>query len=241
MLNYVRHYIGQEPKNAQPIIVTFNPWWFSGQENLARAFMSQLRAVLPAKNAKLKKLGTLIGEYAESIGGFADLTGKTLGAGRAVGKVISQDTALLTRDDIQKLQTSWLEGIRASKASLLTHSHLPHLLTAWKEWGDLTEVKAWCDRATASNDGLFRFLSKFLWRKKSQTFGDWAVRETPRLDPESLKPFLDVGACAKRLAALRDARKVPKSATKAVSRFIKEFELRKLGQNPDIEEDNEGV
>ncbi|MEO5937281.1 MAG: P-loop NTPase fold protein [Terriglobales bacterium] len=45
VLAYVLHYLQQLPEEEQPVIVTFNPWWFSGQENLARAFLGQLQAV----------------------------------------------------------------------------------------------------------------------------------------------------------------------------------------------------
>ncbi len=38
VLSYVRHYLEQQAECEQPVVVTFNPWWFSGQENLARAF-----------------------------------------------------------------------------------------------------------------------------------------------------------------------------------------------------------
>src|SRR5437016_5983950 len=42
MLNYVRHYLNEMGPN-EPIVVTYNPWWFSGHEDLVRAFFGQLR------------------------------------------------------------------------------------------------------------------------------------------------------------------------------------------------------
>ncbi|WP_043320049.1 P-loop NTPase fold protein [Microbulbifer sp. HZ11] len=90
VLCYVRHYLGQRPAEQQAVIVTFNPWWFSGQENLARAFLGQLQAVLPSKSDKFKKLGGLLGDFAESIGGLIDLSGVTGGAGGKVGKLIGR-------------------------------------------------------------------------------------------------------------------------------------------------------
>ena len=53
VLNFVRHFIEERPEAEQPVIVIFNPWWFSGQENLARAFLGQMQAVLPGKSEKL--------------------------------------------------------------------------------------------------------------------------------------------------------------------------------------------
>lgn len=88
VLSYVRHFLEQRPEAEQPAIVTFNPWWFSGQDNLARAFLGQLQAVLPAKNEKFKKLGDLFGDFAEGVGGLIDLSGMTGGAGIKIGKLI---------------------------------------------------------------------------------------------------------------------------------------------------------
>lgn len=89
VLSYVQHFLEQRPETEQPVIVTFNPWWFSGQENLARAFLGQLQAVLPTKSEKFKKLGDLLGDFAEGVGGLIDLSGMTGGAAGMIGKVIS--------------------------------------------------------------------------------------------------------------------------------------------------------
>ena len=56
VLNYVQHYLDQLPEDEQPVVVKFNPWWFSGQENLAHTFLGQLQAVLTAKSKKFKQL-----------------------------------------------------------------------------------------------------------------------------------------------------------------------------------------
>jgi len=55
VLGYVGHYIEQQPEEDRPVVVSFNPWWFSGQENLARAFLGQLQAVPPNKRTLLSK------------------------------------------------------------------------------------------------------------------------------------------------------------------------------------------
>lgn len=98
VLSYVRHFLEQRPETEQPVIVTFNPWWFSGQENLARAFLGQLQAVLPAKSEKFKKLGDLLGDFAEGVGGLIDLSGMTGGAAGMIGKVIGRVTKRKPKD-----------------------------------------------------------------------------------------------------------------------------------------------
>lgn len=98
VLSYVRHFLEQRHESEQPIIVTFNPWWFSGQENLARAFLGQLQAVLPAKSEKFKKLGDLLGDFAEGVGGLIDISGMTGGAGSKIGKLIGMVTKSKPKD-----------------------------------------------------------------------------------------------------------------------------------------------
>lgn len=98
VLSYVGHYLDQLPEGERPAVVTFNPWWFSGQENLARAFLGQLQAVLPAKSEKFKKLGDLLGDFAEGIGGLIDLSGVTGGAAAKLGKLIGMATKRKPKD-----------------------------------------------------------------------------------------------------------------------------------------------
>lgn len=98
VLSYVQHFLEQHPETDQPVIVIFNPWWFSGQENLARAFLGQLQAVLPAKSEKFKKLGDLFGDFAEGVGGLIDLSGMTGGAGSTIGKLFGLVTKRKPKD-----------------------------------------------------------------------------------------------------------------------------------------------
>lgn len=90
VLSYVQHFLERRPESEQPVLVKFNPWWFSGQENLARAFLGQLQAVLPAKSEKFKQLGDLLADFAEGVGGLIDLTGVSGGAGGLIGKLLGQ-------------------------------------------------------------------------------------------------------------------------------------------------------
>jgi predicted KAP-like P-loop ATPase len=64
LLNFIVHYLEQKPEEEQPIIVPFNPWWFSGQEDLTKNFFDQLLGVLSEKwksqgNRLLKQLDSL--------------------------------------------------------------------------------------------------------------------------------------------------------------------------------------
>jgi len=41
-LNFVQHYLEEQDAEKCPIIVRFNPWWFSGSEQILRAFFQHL-------------------------------------------------------------------------------------------------------------------------------------------------------------------------------------------------------
>lgn len=79
VLAYVQHQLEHGPQDGRPVVVQFNPWWFSGQENLAKAFLGQLQAVLPSKFAGFKVLGNKLGEYSGALGRAVDLAGAAVG------------------------------------------------------------------------------------------------------------------------------------------------------------------
>lgn len=88
ILKFICHNLAELQENERPIIIEFNPWWFSGQENLAKAFLGQLQLVLPKKYAAFKKLGKALGHFSESIGGAIDTVAQT-------GGVIKKVAALM--------------------------------------------------------------------------------------------------------------------------------------------------
>ncbi len=49
LLRFVEHYLKDDqetPKLRQPIVIRFNPWWFSGPENVINQFLNAFRAGL---------------------------------------------------------------------------------------------------------------------------------------------------------------------------------------------------
>lgn len=98
VLCYVKYFLSEFQESEKPIVIDFNPWWFSGQENLARAFLGQLQAVLPSKSKKFEKLGDLLGDFAEGVGGLVDLTGVTSGWAGKLGSIISKLSKSKSKD-----------------------------------------------------------------------------------------------------------------------------------------------
>lgn len=66
MLNFVEHYVLKAPEDERPIIFRFNPWWFSGPEELTLHFFTELRLVL-GKRSGLGKLLTNLADLAEIV------------------------------------------------------------------------------------------------------------------------------------------------------------------------------
>jgi predicted KAP-like P-loop ATPase len=79
VLAYVEHELDRAPAAERPVVVSFNPWWFSGQEHLAKAFLGQLQAVLPAKYKGFEKVGNMLAEFSGALGGIAEVAGKSYG------------------------------------------------------------------------------------------------------------------------------------------------------------------
>lgn len=147
----------------------------------------------------------------------------------------AQEATLLTAEEVTRLKSVWLERVRAlsSEPSFMEHPQLPRLLATWKSEAGSTEVRAWCDRVTTSDEGLLNLLPKFLQHSRSQTMGDWAVRLQPRLNPSWLDSYIDIVATADRLRRLQCDGKVLDGSREAVSQYLKEYEMLQSGKNPD--------
>jgi len=149
-LGYVGHYIEQQPEEDRPVVVPFNPWWFSGQENLARAFLGQLQAVLPNKSDKFKKLGYLLGDFAEGVGGLIDLSGVTGGAAGKLGKLVGM-LAKRKPKDVPALKSEISKILREAKKRILvviddidrlTPDETRQLFTVIKALGKMFKTRA---------------------------------------------------------------------------------------------------
>ncbi|MBD2728874.1 AAA family ATPase [Nostoc sp. FACHB-892] len=67
LLNFVVHYLQQKPEEEKPIIVPFNPWLFSGHQNITRRFFDQLKNVLSQESSVPKGLRERVADFAAVI------------------------------------------------------------------------------------------------------------------------------------------------------------------------------
>ena len=67
-LAFIEHYLRRsENDENQLTIVKFNPWWFSGQQDLAMQFFNQLLATLFAVNPESKDLRNRLADFAQLV------------------------------------------------------------------------------------------------------------------------------------------------------------------------------
>jgi predicted KAP-like P-loop ATPase len=67
LLNFVVHYLQQQPEEEQPIIVPFNPWLFSGYQDVTRRFFDQLQNVLSKTTSVPKSIRERIADFGNVI------------------------------------------------------------------------------------------------------------------------------------------------------------------------------
>jgi predicted KAP-like P-loop ATPase len=68
VLNFVQSSL-DSAEGDKPILLRFNPWWFSGRQQLLEAFLAQFTAVLnaPKRGEKAKKAGKLLGTLSAAL------------------------------------------------------------------------------------------------------------------------------------------------------------------------------
>jgi predicted KAP-like P-loop ATPase len=136
---------------------------------------------------------------------------------------------------LEKLENLALTKIRyaVKQGKLIDSPKLPSILFRWKAWSENEdEVRAWVAEVTSTDDSLARFISYFGKIQRSQSFGEYALRERFRLDPEWIKPFADPDLFYPRLHKMLTENNIPDEYKKAVEQFCTEYEMRQREEDP---------
>jgi predicted KAP-like P-loop ATPase len=102
LLNFIVHYLKQKPENEQPLIVPFNPWSFSGNEDIPRRFFDQIQSVLNDWKFVPKGLKQRIADFANV---FSQIPLPYAQAGNAVATIF---------DDKQKDASDFKEEVEST-------------------------------------------------------------------------------------------------------------------------------
>jgi predicted KAP-like P-loop ATPase len=84
LINFVLAYLSELPPAEQPIVVPFNPWWFSGEEEMASRFFQNLISELSDAGVtndilkSLKAIAELIAEVPSQFSWMAKTSGHLL-------------------------------------------------------------------------------------------------------------------------------------------------------------------
>jgi predicted KAP-like P-loop ATPase len=110
------------------------------------------------------------------------------------------ENMIVENEHLKILQEIVLDKIReaAKDNKLLTTPLLPHVLYCWNKWGIKNEVKEWVSAIINSDEKLPIFLSKFLQKNTSWAINDKVYRIHWRLNPNSLKDYIDIDTLEKR-------------------------------------------
>lgn len=149
---------------------------------------------------------------------------------------VSETRRTVTAEHLQELEHIALERVRASAAdgSLLNLSGLGLLIHQWRETGGQEEVSTWMQAAISKDEGLVKLLAGFLVRGTSHSLTDRVGRTFYRLDPEWFRPFFDPSAIIDRCRSLLNTGSRLSDREKlALEEFVREYELRESGRNPD--------
>ena len=83
-INFILHYIGERPEEQRPIVVRFNPWWFSGRGELLNQFFREFCAALE-KEKRFEQVIEFIADLLQVASEIPELTG----FGKAGAKIAS--------------------------------------------------------------------------------------------------------------------------------------------------------
>jgi predicted KAP-like P-loop ATPase len=113
LIEFVVHELNDMPDNERPIIIRFNPWWFSGQENLTRHFFEHLYASID--NNFEKGMKSLV----KSLKNFSDIIVELPVPDSGIAKSLSSKISDSSTRDVNKVKSQIASKLRARKQKLL--------------------------------------------------------------------------------------------------------------------------
>lgn len=145
-----------------------------------------------------------------------------------------EEERLISGEHLQELEELALEKVReaARNDSLLQVPELPRILYCWRDWAGEEEAKQWVQRAINGDEGLLTFLGKFLQKTYSQSLSDVVGKTGYRLDPRSLEPFVQLCQIIERARSLVEESELTENQRIALGQFVREYEMRQQGKNP---------
>ncbi len=127
IINFVLHFLTEESKNKNELVVVrFNPWWFSGREQLIQQFFRQFKVALGGQDApkELKNVSQKLDRFARilepltlvpAVGGWIERHKNVFRTSATATQAIAEALA----EDIHKLRASIDSTLRNQTARIL--------------------------------------------------------------------------------------------------------------------------
>ncbi|TET45519.1 NTPase KAP [candidate division TA06 bacterium] len=146
-----------------------------------------------------------------------------------------EEKRFVTEAHLKELENVAVEKIRqaASGETLLQAPALPRVLSMWKNWDAIDEVKSWVNGVIKDDSGLVILLERFLQKSFRQSVSDVAGTEHYRLDPKWFEHLFDPDEIIDRVRRLRDSAKLTERQRSAAAQFVEEYKMRQRGEDPD--------
>ena len=102
---------------------------------------------------------------------------------------------LFTREDMRHLNGICIGKIEEAgkDGSLSDNKRLRYVLSYWKKRGTENAAKDYVAGLLKTEDGLFRFLTAFVYEEHLETVGDPSVKITRKIPREEIVEFIDLG------------------------------------------------
>jgi KAP family P-loop domain len=201
VMNFVTHYASQQTKHSPPLVVRFNPWWYSSRDDLAVRFFEemsgQIAGQLQPKDSKLAK--ELLATFKRFGSVLKPLSKAALGDERveAGAEAVSALFGVTTDSSLNAMRTRLEKTLNDLERPVwvlmddvdrLTPSESLEALSLVRGVGDLTNVRYFVayDRLQ-----LEERLDAALGMKRASTYLDKIVQVTIPIPPPSPNVLYD--------------------------------------------------
>jgi predicted KAP-like P-loop ATPase len=194
-------------------------------------FASALRAAL--RNIPASDRGGVLSTAIEESAAIGAIAWTVDGMGREHGKDGAKPSTdqepLVTEPEVARLEGKAVSKIQeaAESGALLNSASLPNTLLNWKRWTENGEVTDWILSVAQNPKALARMLEGLL--SEAAING----RVILRLDPEGLRRFADPSQLIDPVRKLVDEPWLGDKEKIAVDAFIRAYEAREKGEDPD--------
>jgi predicted KAP-like P-loop ATPase len=119
VLNFVETYLAREAGTGVPAVVRFNPWWFSGQEDLIRAFFDQMLAQLTTGRAVRKETKIAVQALQPLIVQLLSLSGAHLSIWAKLSLAVSSSWGAFTTASVPDLKVKIGNKLESASKKIL--------------------------------------------------------------------------------------------------------------------------